>query len=61
MDTQHRHDPEEDEDYDPVHEEWVPLGHRVWLILYTWPDGNAEVTWAIQHPDGPGFTIHLGF
>lgn len=58
MNNEYPYDPEDDNE--AVHQEWVPLGYRVWLILYTWPDGSAEATWAIQKPDGPGFEVHLG-
>jgi hypothetical protein len=51
---------DEEDDEGAIHEEWVPLGHGVSLILYTFRDGTAEVTWAIRRPGG-GFTVHLGF
>jgi hypothetical protein len=51
------YDPEDD-DYEPDHEEWVPLGYGRWLILHTFPDGGAEVLEAEQQPGG-GFRIYL--
>jgi hypothetical protein len=42
-----------------LEEEWIPLRLLgVWLIRYTFPDGSALVTWAIQQPSG-GFKIHI--
>ncbi len=43
-----------DDGYDdgeqPDHEEWVSLGFGVWLILHTFPDGDAVTMWAIDQP-----------
>jgi hypothetical protein len=55
MDDKYLPDPE-DGDNEAVHEEWMPLDHRVWLIRYTWPDGSAvgpSTTGRCPEPAGP--------
>jgi hypothetical protein len=34
------------------HEEWIRLGHGVWLIRHTDPDGAAYALWAVEQDAG---------
>lgn len=56
MNDEYRHDPEDD-DNEAV-QEWNSLGHGIYLIRITYPDGDAYITWATTNPGG-GFTVHL--
>jgi hypothetical protein len=51
------HDGYDDNERQP-HEEWVPLGNGIWLILHTHPDGTASVQQAERRPDG-GTTVYF--
>jgi hypothetical protein len=49
------YDDYEDDESQP-HEEWVRLASGIWMILQIFPDGYANVLWAIRQP-GDGTII----
>ena len=42
---------EDEAEYDPTAEDWIPLGFGVWLLRYFTAHGT-HVGWAIEQPGG---------
>jgi hypothetical protein len=46
------YDPDDPEDDDGHHEEWIRLSEDFSLVYHTLPDGRALVGWAVRQPNG---------